>query len=185
MAIVVVQPAQHGDRDDCLLAQAANLQSHSLGNRLIDSLMGSRSIEVPHIVCQHTTKMTLMQDQEMVETLSADTAQEALADGIGPGSSVGSSEHLDAAGGRDTCKLIPVLAIVVTDQIPGSCSERRRLSQLLRDLLISRMPRDSHMDHYAGTELNDKEGKQGPKPEISNLKEVAGVRSRAHGYGGR
>jgi hypothetical protein len=109
--------------------------------------MRSSSIEGVHICLKHTTKMALGQDQEMIETLPADTAEEVLAAGIGPGSSKGSSEYLNPAGYRDASQLRTVLAVVITDQIARFHTKRGRFTQLLGDPLVGRMLGHAQVDY--------------------------------------
>ncbi len=56
-----------------------------------------------------------MKNEHVVQTLSSQTAYEALAEGISPGSSYRSFQYLNAAG--DCCKVVAVLGISVVDQV--------------------------------------------------------------------
>ena len=98
---------------------------------------------------EHTTKVTFVEDEEVIEALPADTAQTALAHGIGAWGTDGSPEDLDPARCRDASDLGTIRAVVVTDQITRSDTKRRRFSQLLGDPRVGRMPGCSHMDHFA------------------------------------
>ena len=110
-------------------------------NRLLDPLMRPGVIVVVHVLSEHPAKMALVQDQEMIETLPADTAEEALTDGSGSGSMTRSPEHLDSARCRDASYRGAVRAVVVTDEGAGCLAKWRRFTELLGDPLIRRMGR--------------------------------------------
>ena len=59
------------------------------------------------------------------------------------------------------------------DEGAGSLVKRRCLSQLVSDPLIGWMPGHPDVNNVPRPELNEKEGKQGTKPEIGDLKDVA------------
>jgi hypothetical protein len=66
--------------------------------------------------------LLLMQDEQMIETLTSHTPQEPLTDGIGSGSRIRSFEHLDVTGLGNPIEGHPKLAIVITDEILRSHS---------------------------------------------------------------
>ena len=129
-------------------------------NRVRDPLMRPGVIVGVHVRSEHPAKMALVQDQEMIETLPADTAEEALTDGIAPGSMNRSPEHLDSARCRDASYHGAVLAVVVTDEVAGSLAKRRRFTELLGDPPIRRMGGHSHMNNLARPELQKNERDQ-------------------------
>ncbi len=79
-----MDPAQNRRGDDQPAAPR-----HALGHLLVDTLMRPRAIVVGHIGPQRPAQMGLSQDQQVVQTLPANTPQESLADRIGPGSMSG------------------------------------------------------------------------------------------------
>jgi len=70
---------------------------HARRRLLVDALMRPRVIEVGDIGPQRPARMGLSQDQQMIRTLPADTAQEPFAVGIGPRSPVRRAQDLYAA----------------------------------------------------------------------------------------
>ena len=78
--------------------------------------------------------LLLMQDEQMIETLTSNTpqhtTQEALTDGIGSRSSIRSFEHLDVTGLGHPIEGHPKLAIVLTDELlrshPIGCGFSKR-----------------------------------------------------------
>ena len=49
------------------------------GNLLINALMGTAVIEESDILTTHTTEMTLVEDQDMIQTLAPNTAEKTFA----------------------------------------------------------------------------------------------------------
>ena len=106
-------------------------------------------VDVLNVLSENPAKLTFVEDEEVIQALSPDTAQEALAHGSGPWGTDGSPEDPDPARCCDASELGSIRAVVVTDQGARPYSERRRFSQLVRDPHIGWMPCDAHMDHCA------------------------------------
>ena len=111
----------------------------------------------------------------MVKTFLSHTPQEAFAHRIGAGSVIRRSKHFNGTRRCHSGKTGSKLAIVIADQILRSLPIRSGFSQLLRDPGISRRPRHSDMDHPSCLELDNEEGEERSKEEISHLQEVAGL----------
>ena len=122
-SIVMMEPAQDREGED-LPACGIWWQwlSWWLRNMLLDALMRPCSVTVHYICVEHALELLLMQDEQMIETLTSHTTQEALADGIGSWSRVRSFEHLDVTGLGNPIEGHPKLAIVITDEILRSHS---------------------------------------------------------------
>ena len=120
-----------------------------LRNLLLDALMRSGSVEVPHICVEHALELLLMHDEQMIEALTSHTAQEALTDGIGSRSSIRSFEHLDVTGLGHPIEGHPKLAIVITDEILRPLSIGGRFPKLLCSPSVSGTSCDSNVDHFA------------------------------------
>ncbi len=59
--------------------------------------MKSCQIKIVDVGTQDPMQLLLMEDQQVVQALSSDTAQKAFTDGIGSWCVIRSCEHLDAA----------------------------------------------------------------------------------------
>ena len=129
--------------------------------------------------------MVFVKEQDLVQTLPADPAQDALADPSRSWSMNGSSQYLDSAGSREPSDEGTKRAVMVMDEGPGSLVTRRCLSQLVSDPRIRWMPGHPDVNTVPCAELKETEGTQGTKPEIGHREEGAGVRSHAPGSGGR
>jgi hypothetical protein len=85
-------------------------------NHLFESLMRSGLIEVVNILSEDPAKMAFVEDKDVVQALSADTAEEALTDGIRPWGMRGSRSSLDSASGCDSGEQRSIRAVVVPQQ---------------------------------------------------------------------
>ncbi len=96
------------------------------GKLLSDALMRPGSIEVLDIGVKDAIQLLLLQDEQVIETLSSDTSQKAFTDRIGAWCVIRRGEHLDAARVCDSSETGSKLAVMITDEILrhlpiGSC----------------------------------------------------------------
>ena len=136
--------------------------------------MGSCSVEVCYIPIEHTLELLLAEDQQVVKACLSDTPQEAFAHRIGAGSVIRCSKHFNGTRRRHSGKIGSKLAIVIAEQILLHLPIRGGFSQLLRDPGISRRSCDADMDDPSCLELDNEEGEERSKEEISHLQKVAG-----------
>ena len=69
--------------------------------------------------------------------------------------------------------MLPVLAVVVADQVLGAFAQRRRLPELLGSPAIARNPGRTHMHDLSVSVLDDEEGEGGPEEQVVQLEEVS------------
>jgi len=79
--------------------------------------MWSCLVEGGDIRIEDAVELLLMQDEQMIEALSPDTAQEALTDGIGAGSVIGGSEDFNVARCCDSGERGSKFVIVIPDEV--------------------------------------------------------------------
>ena len=79
--------------------------------------MGPGSVEVVHIRVEHAVELLLMQDQQMIETLTPYTAEEPLTDGIRARGVIRSFENLNVTRLRNPSEAHTKLAVVITDEV--------------------------------------------------------------------
>ena len=79
--------------------------------------MRSGSVEVVYIGIEDALELPLMQDQQVIEALTPDTAEEALTDSIGTRGVIGDFEYLDTTCLRHPSEGHPKLAIMITDKV--------------------------------------------------------------------
>ena len=131
-------------------------------------------IEVLLVPLHQSVQVVLAQDQEVVEALPSQAAQETLADGVCLGCSIRCSQHLDPCAVSYLGKRIPILVVVVVDQKARSFCKGSRFAQLLGCPLVGWVPRHPKMDNSPRAQLDDDEHEDGAKEEIIGLKEIAG-----------
>ena len=98
---------------------------------------------------QDTMQLLLLQDEQVIETLSTHTAQKPFTDGIGPWRMIWRFEYLDAAGCGHASETGSKFAITITNEILRRLSIGSCLPQLLCGPGIGRRASDTHMDHFA------------------------------------
>ena len=109
----------------------------------------------------------------MIEALPPYAPQKALAVRVGARSVERRPQKFDPGPARYPRKARAELCVVVTDQEPGRLPIGRGFSQLLSHPGISRMASHPNMDDFSALQLDDEEGKQGTKEQVSNWQEVA------------
>lgn len=96
---------------------------------LADALMGSVAVVVMNIPLDDAMQLFAMKNEHVVKTFSSQTADEALTEGISPGSTRRRFQYLNAAG--DCGKVFTILGISVADQIFGQFAPGGCLAQVL------------------------------------------------------
>jgi len=138
----------------------------------MNPLMWSCPIKVRDIPLEHTLELLLVEDQQVVKAFLSHTPQEAFANRIRSGSVIRCFKNLNATCRRHPSETGPKFTIVITYQILRCLPIGRGFSQLLRHPGIGRGSSDSDMDHPSCLELDNEEGEEWSKEEISHLQEV-------------
>src|SRR5258707_6859187 len=115
----------------------------------MDTLMWSCLIEILDVSTQDTMQLLLMEDQQVIQALSPDTAQKAFTHCIGSWRVVRCFEDLDAARCCNTSETGSKLAIMIANEIFRRVSIGSRLAQLLCGPRVGRKPCHTHVDHSA------------------------------------
>ncbi len=118
--------------------------------------------------------LLLMEDEQLIEAFTSDTAQEPLTDGIGSRGVIRRCENLNATRLGNLRKTHPKLAIVVPDEILRSHAIGRGLPKLLRGPRVGGRSRHTDMDHSARVQFDDEEGEERTEEEVSDWEKVAG-----------
>jgi hypothetical protein len=170
-----MQTAQDWEGDDlaaCILCWYES--GFLLRNLLPNALMRPGSVEVVDIVYQYPFELLLLQDEQVIEALSAHAAQKPFKDGIGPWCVVGRFEKLDATRLGKPRKTHPKLAIVIADEVLRTRAISGGLPQLLRRPSVGGRSCDAHVDHSPRVEFDDEEGEERTEEKLSHWQEVAG-----------
>ncbi len=107
------------------------------------------SVEVLNVGVEHAVELLLLEDEQVIETLAAYTAEKAFTDGIGSRGFIRCCENLNATRLRNPREACPKLAIVITDEVLRPLAIGGGLPQLLCDLGVGGRACDTYMDHCA------------------------------------
>jgi len=119
----MVEPAEDGH--GAYRSRTANrLPRRRCRERLLETLVRPRPVEVRDVFPEHAGQLPLAQDQDVVQALAADAAQEALAHGMCPRRAVRRARDADATACGDGRACRPVRALVVAAEEPGALVER-------------------------------------------------------------
>ncbi len=169
-----MESAQHRACQDAPVGLSAARRFLPARNPLSDPLVRSPSVEVLHPFSEHPAKVLLAEDQDVIETLPAETAEKPLTDGVQVGRLRWDGEDIDARGGRGCREIASELVVVVPDQEARGVPIGRRLAKLLGDPRIGWGASDVDMHDLAAAVRKDDEGEDGTEPGVLELKEVAG-----------
>ena len=92
--VAVVETTDEGQGDDAAVHR--RLDRARLGRILLEGEMSARAVVVAEVGSETTTKVSLVEDNHVVEKLTADGANHALGEGVLPGRA-GRSENLGQA----------------------------------------------------------------------------------------
>jgi hypothetical protein len=110
--------------------------------------------------------LPLMQDQQVIEALTPDTAEEALTDSIGTRGVIGDFEYLDTTCLRHPSEGHPKLAIMITDEVLRTRAIGGGLPKLLGRPSVGGRSCHADMDHFAGVQFDHEEGEQPAEEEV-------------------
>ena len=108
-----------------------NWHHGGFGNLLPDPLMRPGLVEVMDICVEYTLELLLMQDEQVIETLTPHTAQKPFTDGIRSWSLIRCFENLDPTRLCNPSEARPKLAIVLPKKVFRPLSIRRGFPKLL------------------------------------------------------
>src|SRR5262249_29471153 len=99
-SVLVVQPAEHRNSDHAVRCAVPPGPGDRVGRdrrALCETLVRPGTVEVADVLGQDPPEVPLAEDQEVVDALPADAAEEALADRVGPRRPDRRPDHLDPA----------------------------------------------------------------------------------------
>ena len=129
-------------------------------------------VEVLHILLHDPVQMSFAQNQDVVEALAPQAAEEAFAYGVRLRCFVWCLQHLDSCG--RLLERISILVVIVPDQESWFFPKWRGFAQLLGYPRVRWVSRDAKMDHTARAQLDDNEHKYCTEEDVVCLKKVAG-----------
>jgi hypothetical protein len=122
--------------------------------------MGSASVEIRDICREHGEQMVVIPDEQMVQALTAERTDEPLTDCIGTRRTERGFNDLNPAASSHRGKMLPILLVVVSDEVLGATTKRRGFTLLLGNPGIGRVARYAQMNHPPRAKVNDHKDKQ-------------------------
>jgi hypothetical protein len=136
--------------------------------------MGSGPIEVVHIRVEYAVELLLMQDEQMIETLTPYTTKESLTDGIRARGVIRSFENLNVTRLRNPSEAHAKFTVVITDEVLRPHTKGSSFPKLLCSPSVSGISCHADVDHPARVQEGVEEGEQRTEEEIRDREEVAG-----------
>src|SRR5215470_16335944 len=129
---------------------------------------------IGEIALQQTTKVSRIQNYNMIQAFTANRADQPFREGILPGTP-GRSDHFFHSQGVDPpAKLVAIDRVTIPDQIPLGVTFRKRLGHLLTRPFRRRMLGDAKVQNSPALVLDDQENKQYPQANRRHREEVDG-----------
>jgi hypothetical protein len=125
-------------------------------------------VEVADIRVEYQLKLLLMQDEQVIKTLSTHTPEKAFTDGIGSWCVIRSFENLDATRIGHPREAHPKLPIVITDEVLRPYTIGSGFPKLLCGPSVSGIACDADVDHSPRFQFDDEEGEQRTEEEIGD-----------------
>ncbi len=126
----MVETTEEGQGDDAAVRRW--LDRARLGRILLEGEVSARPVVVPEVGSETTSKVCLVQDDDVVEKLAAEGANDAFTEGVLPGRAR-RSENLDRAHAlHSSAELATVDAVAITQEVAWRRVIGERLDDLLR-----------------------------------------------------
>jgi len=136
--------------------------------------MRADGVVVVDVLGQDASKVTLAEDDHVIEALSSDGADHTLGDGIRLGSSERRDDRHDAETAQPQIEVTAKAGVSVAYQVAGLLSPGRRSDDLTPDPLGGGMAGDVPMLDLSAFVTNHEEYIEGPEGERLYGEEVAG-----------
>ncbi len=147
------------------------------GHPLSDSLMRPRLVEVDLVPSGQGVEVLIAEQQDVIEDLASDAADEALGHGVHVGGPDGDLDDPDSGSLRDVVEGRSELVVAVAQEHLRRFPIHGGIPKLLRRPLLGGAPGRGHMDDSSRREVDDEEGIDLPEEDVVGLDEVAGPRT--------
>ena len=134
--------------------------------------MRAIGVIIRNIVFDETTQVILVENEYVIQKISATASNPAFRDSILPGTSETDALGFDATGYQQIRDILVKLRISIQNRITVGTRFRESLPQLLNYPRIRRMFRDIEMEDFASTVFDDEEAIQNPESERGHGEEV-------------
>src|SRR5664280_366033 len=168
----MVQATQYGYRNDAPGTRRWDQGQTGVRTPLPDALVRSGTIEVRDIRAQHPPQLALVQNNHVIQALTAKAPKESLTESIRPRSQVRRAQYFNPTPRRHPGEHRTEFRVIVADKVGGTLVEGRGLAQLLGHPGIRGVPSDVDMHHPACCQLDQDERVDGPEEEIGYGNEI-------------
>ena len=172
-AVVMVQPTENWNGNNGLNSPRLidSTRIYWIRNTP-DALMGTDVIEVVNVFTHQSLQVALTENDDVIEALASDTADEALTDGIGFRRTHRCLEDINVAG--NSREMWTKLIIMVSDQESWSFLKRSSIAPLLSNPGIAWRPSDAKVNYPPRFQLNNEEDEYRAEEHIIGLHKIAG-----------
>ena len=136
--------------------------------------MRAIGVIIRDIVFDETAQVSLVEDEYVIQKISATASNPAFRDSILPGTSETDPLGFDATGYQQIRHILVELRISIQNRIAVGTRFQESFPQLLNYPRIRRMFRDIEMEDFASTVFDDEEAIQNPEGEGGHGEEVHG-----------
>ncbi len=147
-----------------------------LRNLLLDALMRPGLVEVEKRRMKHPMELLLLQDEQVIETLSTDTAHKPLTDRLGSRCMGRRGEHLVAEGCGHAREMRSTRVLTISKEIVRPLSIGSCLPALLGSPGVGRKARSPNVDDLARFQFKEKKRKERAEAQVSDGQAIAGPR---------
>ncbi len=140
-----------------------------VGNLLIKALMRTSLIEELTVLVDDAPDMFFTQNQDVVQTFTADAADEPFANGVCFGGIGWRVNDFDASPFDRVFKMRSILVVIIAQQKARAFAKGRGFSHLLRDPLIGGGAGHPDMHHPSRAVFDDEKQKNRPEEQVIGL----------------
>src|SRR5215510_8277616 len=136
--------------------------------------MGAKPVIIGQVICQQTLEMLRVEDDDMIEHVTADTANHPLHVGVLPWTLGSDEDFFDPHMAHPLSKSVPINAVPIAQQIPRGGLPWKSVHDLLSRPLGGGMLRDVHMHDPSPFMGEDDQDEEDPEPHGRDRKEIEG-----------
>jgi hypothetical protein len=118
--------------------------------------------------------VTSSENDDVIQTYAPGTANESFANRIHQGRLNSCAQYFHPCAFCDTVEYCPKLVVIIANDELGSVTEWRNITKLLRCPLRGWGASNANVHNSLRIDIHDEERKDGPKPNVIDVQEIAG-----------
>ena len=170
----MVKPTEDGYRDNLAAGIVLSTQTRNrdlLHNSLVRA---TRTKIVQSVLFKDVLHVPSSEDDDVIQAFAPGTANESFTNRILQGRLNRCAQYLDPSTLRNTIKFSPELAVIIANDELGPLTEWRDVPKLFGRPFRSWAASYTNVHNALRIDINHKERKDRPKPDIVSLQEIAG-----------